>query len=159
MNNLYTTSAYSNFVEELVKLRFKVKGVDVECEGDVDEINRILSELFTKGYVSEVKYEEDKDELSLKKKIPSQEVLIKYITSKPNFEHDIFEIQEHFFGRRFSSHGSDEKKYNALYRRLVRVREKIEKEFGGKFVGEWKQSPTGEPYKVFRFIKKMEGSN
>ncbi len=133
----------------MVKLKFRVKGAEIECEGTPEEISKIISTLF-KGEVEGLSLREE----NLKEeKIPSQEALIRYITSKPNFEHNIFEIQEHFFGRKFGSHGLDAKKYNALYRKLARVREKIQEEYDGKFVGEWAQTPEGELYKIFRFVK------
>ena len=134
----------------LVKLRFKIKGTEIECEGTVEEIGKIISG-FIGGNFEVLGLGEE--EINLKEKIPTQETLINYIVSKPNFEHNIFEIQEHFFGRKFSSHGVDEKKYNALYRRLVRVRKKIEEEYGGRFISEWIQTPEGELYKTFRFVK------
>ncbi len=148
---MYVHRSYD--VESMVKLRFKVRGIEVECEGSVEEIDKIISGLIGGNY-EEVSLE--REEVSIKEKIPTQETLINYIVSKPNFEHNIFEIQDHFFGRRFGSHGPDAKKYNALYRRLVRVRGKIEKEHGGKFLSEWDQTPEGELYKIFRFTKDRE---
>lgn len=154
VRNAYIRRMFIIELKNMVKLKFKIKDHDVECDGTVEEIQKLLSSLIRGD--SEIRLGRQRPEINLKEKIPAQEKLINYIISKPNFEHNIFEIQEYFFGKHFGSRGDDGKQYNALYRRLVRVREKIEKDYNGKFQGEWSQTADGELYKIFRFVKKPE---
>ena len=72
----------------MVKLRFKIKGTEIECEGTVEEIGKIISG-FIGGNFEVLGLGEE--EINLKEKIPTQETLVNYIVSKPNFEHNIFE--------------------------------------------------------------------
>ncbi|WP_309492655.1 hypothetical protein [Candidatus Hecatella orcuttiae] len=173
----YECTSYKRFIYDVceqiggcrltVKLRFKVKGVFFECVGTPPEINEVIKRLVGGKYLVESlpsggppspPEAEPSEEIDLKEKIPQQKNLILYITSKPNFEHNIFEIQERFFGQRFDSRGSQAKKYNALYRRLVRAREKIEEEYGGRFESRWVRGEGGELYKSFRFVREVETS-
>ncbi|MHC1586269.1 MAG: hypothetical protein ACXQTV_01840 [Candidatus Hecatellaceae archaeon] len=134
----------------VVKLRFRIGNMEFVGEGSVEEIKELIARLAAEGYRTE-RLEESRPKL--KEYIPDQETLIRYILSKPNFEHNLFEVAEHFLGRRLSSSGPDAKTYNALYRRLERVRRKIEVDYGGKFEAVWVHGKGGELYKVFRFIK------
>ncbi len=140
----------------MVKLKFRIGNMEFESEGSIEEIKELIEKLVAGGYKAEkVSAEED---VEIKSRIPDQETLINFIISRPNFEHSNFDVAEYFFGRRFASSGSDAKKYNALYRRLVRAREKIEQRYGGKFVSVWVQNHRGELYKVFRFVKEEPNS-
>ncbi|MHC1586469.1 MAG: hypothetical protein ACXQTV_02860 [Candidatus Hecatellaceae archaeon] len=135
----------------MVKLRFRIGDMEFESEGSIEEIKELIARLAAEGLKTEKL--EAGERGSLKSFIPDQETLIRYILSKPNFEHNLFEVAEHFFGRKISSSGVDSKMYNALYRRLERARRKIERDYGGKFEAVWVHGRGGELYKVFRFIK------
>lgn len=127
-------------------LRFKIKGVEFEYIGEEDEIvsfvNRFLSESIALPVESKqlspttpsVIFGTESKEI-LDEPAPPDEDLIKYITSKPDFAHDLFEIQEHFFGMHFSSR---DKKTQRMYHRTARqlrlVRQLIEKKYEGKFI-------------------------
>jgi len=134
----------------LVKLRFRVGGMEFESEGSIDEIKELIAKLAAEGYRTE-KISGERE--SLREFIPDQETLVRFILSKPNFEHNLFEVAEHFFGRRITSSGLDARRYNALYRRLERARKKIERDYGGHFEAVWARGRGGELYKVFRFIR------
>jgi hypothetical protein len=135
----------------MVKLRFKMGGMEFESEGSIEEIKELIARLVAEGYRTERISEGEKE--SLKEYIPDQETLVKFILSKPNFEHNLFEVAEHFFGRKITSSGLDARRYNALYRRLERARKKIERDYGGHFEAVWTRGEEGELYKIFRFIK------
>lgn len=64
--------------------------------------------------------------------IPDREVM-EYIKSKPNFAHNLFEVQERFFGRRFTSRGNTKRMYHRTARQLRLIRPKIERQHKGKF--------------------------
>ncbi|MHC1563885.1 MAG: hypothetical protein ACXQTF_00970 [Candidatus Hecatellaceae archaeon] len=135
----------------MVKLRFRIRGMEFESEGNIEEIKELIARLVSEGYRTEKIFEGEKE--SLKEYIPDQETLVRFILSKPNFEHNLFEVAEHFFGRKITSSGIDARRYNALYRRLERARKKIERDYGGRFEAVWARGEEGELYKIFRFIK------
>lgn len=64
---------------------------------------------------------------------PSDNEVKAYLLSKPSFSHDLFDVQEHFFGRRFVSRGSEARMYNRTIHQLRVVRRAIEEEKHGRF--------------------------
>jgi len=65
--------------------------------------------------------------------MPSNEDVLQYITSKLDFKHTTFDVQEHFYGQQFSSRGKTQSMYLRTIKQLKDVRKEIEKRFGGKF--------------------------
>ena len=87
--------------------------------------------------------------------------LLEYVKSKPMYEHCSLDIMMHFFGRPLHSRepGPEAKAFRRLREHLSKIRHRIEREEGGKFKGFFK-GPIGssEHYKVFRFRRKVEGT-
>ena len=73
-----------------------------------------------------------------------------YLASKTNFEHTLNEIQKHFFGRILHSR-KEPLSYGRLYDATTRVRRKIEREQGGKFVAERRLDGSN----IYRLEKKQ----
>ena len=127
-------------------LRFKIRDVEFEYVGDEDEIvsfvNRFLSvsamllgeprEVTPMATPSAIIGKESEESVDLP--IPSDKEVIAYIVSKPDFAHHLFEIQKHFYGRMFKSRGPTQRMYHRTARQLRAVRERIEKEYEGRFV-------------------------
>ncbi|HSV49929.1 MAG TPA: hypothetical protein VLH35_06395, partial [Candidatus Acidoferrales bacterium] len=65
--------------------------------------------------------------------LPSNESLMDYIMSKPDYTHDITDIQQHFFGRKFKSRGETQLMYHRMNRQLTEIRAQIEKNQDGIF--------------------------
>ncbi len=85
--------------------------------------------------------------------LPPDEEVMEYITSKPHFAHSTFEIHEKFFGRRFSSRDEQTKRmYHRIHRQLTKIREKIEKQFEGK----WKSTIKDGGVKEYTFRRKID---
>ncbi len=60
--------------------------------------------------------------------------VIDYITSKPDFSHDLLEVQRFFFGQVFKSRGKTKRMYHRTARQLRMVRKIIESRYEGVFV-------------------------
>jgi len=130
------------------KMRYKTRdGIEFEFEGEEEEILRLYQRVVTMvGQPVSSKTEIEDPEL------PSDKEVIQYIISKPNFEHDIFDVQERFFGKRFTSRDKETRRmYHRIHRQLRGVRETIEKQVKGKFV-----STTGDKgVKRYTFKKEV----
>lgn len=125
-------------------LKFTIKGVEFQYVGDQDEvvsfIKRFLSESVT--LPAQAKQVSPKTSIFtqrigpeeiIDKPIPSDEKVIEYITSKPDFSHDLFDVQTYFFGITFKSRGKEQRMYHRTARQLRMVRQVIEKQHDGKF--------------------------
>lgn len=67
-------------------------------------------------------------------RLPSDEEVFEYITSKPAFAHTLGEIHKHFFGRKLSSRDPRTRPlYHQIRTQVFDVQGKIEREYGGKF--------------------------
>jgi hypothetical protein len=114
--------------EGTLKVRFRFAGVEYECEGTSEEIASFRQQL-EQGVVMI----SNSSTRPSNPNIPNHQKLKGYILSKPNFEHTMLEIAEHFLGRRISAWGETEGEYQILYNRLRRVHRAIEREYKGKF--------------------------
>ena len=91
---------------------------------------------------------------NVKLDLPDLKSVVNFITSKPNFEHDNAEIQEHFLGRILESRGEDKRLYFVFANLIRKAKDAIESEFEG----EWESTETRElgkkrHVKVFTFKK------
>ena len=59
--------------------------------------------------------------------------VVQYLLNKPAFSHDLFEVQEHFYGRKFTSRGTEARMYNRTIHQLREARKMIERAKGGTF--------------------------
>ena len=132
----------------MLKLTFTYKGRQWQIEGEEDQLVSFLSS-FPEGEtrigsfkpISMEEKPQHKAQPSHKATSetiidipsPSNEEVKAYLLSKPNFTHDLFEIQEHFFERRFVSRGVEARMYNRTIHQLKEVRHEIEEEKHGKF--------------------------
>ena len=89
-----------------------------------------------------------------KTELPNVDVVINFIKSKPNFEHDNAEIQEHFLGRILESRGEDKKLYFSFANLIRKAKDVIEEEFKGKWDSRKTRKLANRVHvKVFEFIK------
>lgn len=65
--------------------------------------------------------------------LPSNEEIKEYLLTKPNFAHDLFDVQKRFFGRIFTSRREEQRMYHRTIRQLREIRRAIEQEQHGKF--------------------------
>ena len=151
-------------MNEMAKLRFKIQGVEFEYIGDDYEIERFVHRLLSRGIQfppAQTRLPESelirlppkpvpqtKQQLDLK--TPPDDEVMKYIMSKPNYAHDLFEVQEHFFGRTFSSRGNTTRMYHRTADQLRMVRDAIADSEDGM----WKSVLGSGRRKVFTFVKK-----
>jgi hypothetical protein len=126
-------------------LKFKIKGVEFEFLGKEDEIVNFVNRFLGGSVKLPVELEhnslmatpsaivspETKQLIDLS--TPSNKEVTAYVTSKPEFSHNLFEIQQHFFGRTFKSRGNGKRMYHRTARQLRMVRKSIEKQFKGEF--------------------------
>jgi len=158
-------------------LKFTIKGVEFQYIGEQDEIMAFISR-FTSAKIGSIEdrvqlvgpeesrrldemVKSAKEKLKLENQavspleltelpLPPDEAVISYITSKPQFEHHLLEIQRKFFGRVFSSRGKDQRMYHRTARHLRLIRDAIEMRYNGKF----KEKPAGiRNLKCFTFVK------
>lgn len=127
-------------------LKFKYGGAEFEFPVETDDeavafIHKLLSVPFETPFADRKKEpihplsEPPKVEIA-SQRLPPDEAVMEYITSKTDFKHNLFDVQERFFGRRFSSRGKETKSmYHKTHRQLRKVHKKIEKKYGGKFEG------------------------
>lgn len=88
----------------------------------------------------------------VKTKSPSVDSIIYYITSKPKFEHDNADLQEHFLNRILESRGEDKNLYFAFAAKVNKAKNKIELDHNGTFVSnETRELAKKRHVKVFIF--------
>lgn len=133
-------------------LKFRIKGVEFQYDGEPEElmafINRFLSENEeSHEYVAPKFPRKEKAKMENIEPIkianlplPNDADIVKYITSKPNFTHDLLEIQRKFYGKIFSSRGKEQRMYHKTARQLRAIREIIERQYKGEFIDE----PAGQ---------------
>lgn len=116
----------------------RLDGVEFEFEGNPEEITR-LYQLVTGELIHTRSLVSQNAETPQKPTItgPSDEDVEMYIKSRPNYQHDIHQVQKHFFGKILSSRGDTTSAYHRTNRQLTAVRKKIETEEKGKFKEEY----------------------
>lgn len=133
----------------MLKLTFTYKGVQWQLEGEDRQITSFLSSfpqetmelsnpkpmLIGRKPHSKAKVSQETTEQieMLDEPLHSAEEVKKYLLSQPNFSHDLFKVQEHFYGRRFSSRGEEQRMYYRTLKQLRVVRAAIAQELHGKF--------------------------
>jgi hypothetical protein len=125
------------------KLRFKIYEQEFEAEGTEEEILSLYDRLCT--HIDELKIAESNSvnlatldaearaHAALSLSMPTVEQLVSFILSKPKYEHDIVEIEDHFLKKRITSRDNP-----SLYRKLSfdlqKARKVIETQKAGEFV-------------------------
>lgn len=135
-------------------LKVKIKGQDVEVNLTMGEFIQLLNEgkepqpqipiqMQAKTSIpheehkhSSHKRERRADEPQIDVQLQPIAEVKKYILSQPNFSFNLFDLQEHFFGKRFASGGETFSMYHKTYQQAATIRRQIEREHGGKFVVE-----------------------
>jgi hypothetical protein len=129
-------------------LKFRFEGLDFEYVGNNDEIRDFIHTFLgqtmhlpehqtaTITRNSRIVIKEKEDEGLINVPLPSDEMVMDFLESKKDFAHNIEEIQAHFFGKTFGSRGNSQRMYHRTARQLSMVREKLEKQFEGKFMSE-----------------------
>jgi hypothetical protein len=143
-------------------LRFKKGGIEFEYVGETTEIEGLINRLTTieganeptqtrlinsasnnlassiaihRKLVEEPVYPRARIRASAFPLFPDSDVK-SYIKSKPEYRHNLLEIQEHFYGKTFKSRGDTAAMYHKTSRQLVEVRRQIEREENGVFAPE-----------------------
>jgi hypothetical protein len=139
-------------VVEMPTLKFTIKGVEFQYEAEEEQILRFINR-FRAGDVTmpiqtkpilRSQVEASQEETTQKVvdlDLPTDDEVIKYITSKPKFSHDLFEVQRAFFNQTFKSRGVERRMYHRTARQLRLVRQFIEEKFNGKFMEEKSDTP------------------
>ena len=87
-------------------------------------------------------------------KSPSVDSIVDYITSKPNFEHDNADLQQHFLNRILEARGKDENLYFSFAAKVAKAKDKIKLEHNGIFVStETRKLAKKRHVKIFTFKK------
>jgi len=87
-------------------------------------------------------------------KSPSVDSIVNYITSKPNFEHDNADLQEHFFNRILKSRGEDENLYFSFAAKVRKAKNNIENENDGRWESNVTRKVANRTHvKIFTFKK------
>ena len=139
----------------MTTLRFTIKGVEFEFIGEQDEVIAFINRFMYEDaslHGDQTKPRTSRDAIPLPPRrtlkptpditrhlgitnlpLVDNEAIISYITQKPSYEHTLPEIQRKFYGKVFSSRGSEQGFWHRTSRQLKIVRETIEKRFGGRF--------------------------
>jgi hypothetical protein len=127
------------------KLRFKVENQEFEAEGTEEEIvslyNKVRQNI--EGYKIEAtaslssSFTVETKEEELARRMPTVEQLISFILSKPKYEHDIVEVENHFLKRRITSRENE-----TLYRKFSFDLQKARKVIEAQKVGTFEQQTT-----------------
>ena len=153
----------------MAKLRFKIQGVEFEYVGDDYEIERFIHRLLTRGLpmsptqtllpesksiptTTQPVYIPSPDE-QIDLETPPDSEIADYIMSKQNYAHEIFEVQDHYFGKTFPSRGNTRRIYQRTAEQLRRVRRKIAETQNGT----WKSILGAGRRKRWKFIRATEG--
>ena len=134
------------------KLRFKVAGIEYEYDGDPIDLVPFIQQLQTLAgnfdasqtkltvetpstLTAVVPPAQSKFAEHGKLDVPSKpDMLVKrYIMSKPDYRHTLFEVQNHFFGRTFKSRGQTQRMYHRTAKQVRKIRKEIETEERGVF--------------------------
>jgi hypothetical protein len=84
--------------------------------------------------------------------LPRDKDVETFLLSQPNYEHDLFMVQKHFFNRTFPSRRETAPMYHRTIRQLRLIRQKIEKEKGVKF----REEISDGNYKHYKIEPKKE---
>lgn len=126
-------------------LKFKIKDFEFEYIGEHQDMIKFIQELMaspsnvnilattpTKSLNPKFILPEHAEK-NLKITLPSNESVLQYITSQPDYKHTLFAVQEHFFNQIFRSRGNTINAYMRTKTQLDRVHKEIEKQFNGRF--------------------------
>ncbi len=135
------------------KLKFRYKGFEYEYDGDPLDLLPFIQQLQSLGGepdASQTKLTPETQSTSSKVVSPSEiefaeqdqidyptmpdETVKQYIMSKPAYQHNLFEIQEHFYQRTFKSRGETQRMYHRTAKQLRKIRKEIASEQQGKFI-------------------------
>ncbi len=121
-------------------LKVTKENITLEYSGSTDDIKEIMLSIIKLQPTIRVPIKmESSKPISLipiegvKKQLPTKEEVLTYLATKPDFEHNNADLQEHFLGRRLNSR-VDQKLYLNLFEIVKRAKKQIVKEHGG----EWK---------------------
>jgi len=128
-------------------LKFTIKSVEFQYIGSEDEITNFISHFIDEtmtiqatramvqptGRTRKTVAEEAKSQITIELPLHSEKEVMEYVVSKPQFSHDLFEVQEHFYGRKFTSRKDGVKMYHKTLRQLKMIRKKIEEQYAGQF--------------------------
>lgn len=127
----------------MLTLKFKMKGMDFELIGEYDDIVK-----FIQGFIVGSLEIDSLEKTSIKPSktmptipkstrelsLPSNEDVLAFITSIPNYHHTLYDVQKHFFGRTFITTNKETLgMYFKTMKQLKEVRMEIEKRYHGKF--------------------------
>ena len=128
-----------DYICNMPKLKFKIDKEEFEAEGTEEEIISLYDRV--RQHIEECKMEAaslssrftvrtKEDELA--RSMPTIEQLIGFILSKPKYEHDIVEVENHFLKKRITSR-ENETLYRKLSFDLQKARKVIEMQKAGAF--------------------------
>lgn len=132
---------------EMATLRFKFGGIDFEYVAEPQEVEQLIQRLasrispFTPNQTHLTKETSKQPILqaTFKQKgtatlpLPNDDEVKVYIMSKPEYAHDLQELQQQFFHRTFASRGPTQAMYHRTSRQANLVRDVIAIEQKGKF--------------------------
>jgi hypothetical protein len=134
----------------MLKLTFTYKGRQWQLEGEDQQIINFLSS-FPEGTLelgaqtetsfdpprlqshSRTPHKSTAKTAMIEQPLRSDEEVKQYLLSRPDYNHVLFEVQQHFFKRTFTSRGEESRMYHRTIRQLREVRQAIAKERHGEF--------------------------
>lgn len=132
-------SKFVRLLNDMPKMRYRTKdGEEFEFDGEELEIRRLLQmvrEMFTQPPTQASETVATKEEPTIE--MPGDAEIEAYIKSKPRYEHNMVDIQRHFFGTFYSSRSPNKRIYHTMNKRIANIRKKIETEEKGKFKGQY----------------------
>lgn len=154
------------FGEIMASITHNIGKIVIEYDAKVESLSVVSNNAgqWTINIISENQQNEnlvndnDLKQLPIRTKSPSVDSIVDYITSKPNFEHDNADLQEHFLNRILESRGEDKNLYFSFAAKVNKAKQKIE----NKNDGRWESNETrelGKKRHVKVFIFKKEETN
>jgi len=141
----------------LATLRFKIKDIVFEYIGEHKDMIQFIQELMASPFditVTPIQPQEAHKISTKEMSLPSNEDVLAYIVSRPNYQHTLYDVQKHFFGRAFIT--TDKETLGMYFKTMKQVKEvrnEIEKRYHGKF--EKKRGKGRLDYYTFKQEEKL----
>lgn len=161
-----------------MKLKSKINGTDYEMDGNPEELGIFVKIIRQVPQIekltelrSNIKFEEKKELIEEKEPqtktptlivipkeetLPTMEEIIRYITTKQDYEHNTVELQEKLYGKRIKAR-DEPKLYNVFDGIIRRARKQIAETYNGTWDGSETRPLGGKTHvTVYRFKKSTD---
>lgn len=139
-----------------MKSTIKIGNNDIILEGNAEEIWQILLK-FQNSHSIDSNNKSDNDNIKPNvTRFPTTTDMVEFIEGRPDFQHSMGEVQQHFLDRKLNlKDSSDINLYYKLNRRLNSAKNKIQKAYHGNWVEDTLHLTTigRSHFTTYKFVK------